>query len=172
LRPGARKRKPSIGYAAFDPASGDVVSRRGNQVECPLVQRSQMKADHWIRGIRSRVWRCRQPQGKPGRKCPLVQRSQTKADHWIRGIRSRVWRCRQPQRKTSRNAHIWQGALTNETHHWIRDIRSCVWRCCQPEGQPGRNVHIWQGRSQMKAHQSIPFAEETRQNVRWYSAHK
>ncbi len=64
---GCSQMKPSIGYAAFDPVSGDVVSRRGNQVECPLVQRSQMKAHHWIHGIQSRVWRCRQPQGKPGR---------------------------------------------------------------------------------------------------------
>jgi hypothetical protein len=38
--------KPSTGYAAFDPASGDVVSRRGNQVEMPIFGsgRSQMKA--------------------------------------------------------------------------------------------------------------------------------
>jgi hypothetical protein len=64
---GCSQMKLSTGYEAFDPASGDVVSRRGNQVKCPFVQRSQMKADHWIRIIRSRVWRCRQPQGKPGR---------------------------------------------------------------------------------------------------------
>ncbi len=107
-----------------------------------MVRRSQ--AEHWICGIQSCVWRCRQPQGKPGRT-PLVQRLQIKAKHWICGIRSRVWQCCWSQGKPGRNFHLWQRALTNENQHWIRGIRSRVWRCRQPQGKPGRNAHLWQG---------------------------
>jgi hypothetical protein len=39
----------------------------GSSGELVAAGRSETETQHWIRGIRSRVWRCRQPQGKPGR---------------------------------------------------------------------------------------------------------
>jgi hypothetical protein len=98
-----------------------------------------MKADHWICGIGSCVWKCRQPQGKPGRmsvgtaltnesssldtrhSIPLLEMSSSTGEPGIMSVPT---------------------ALTNESS--ALDMRHSIRVCRQPQGKPGRNAHLWQ----------------------------
>jgi hypothetical protein len=75
--------KPSTEYAAFDPASGEVVSHRGNQVEISIFcrGRSQMKLIIGYAAFDPASGDVVSHKGNPGRNVHLWQKSLVNETH-------------------------------------------------------------------------------------------